>query len=64
MEYYAGIDVSLESSSVCVMDATGRIVREGKVASEPEAASWPISGWRSFASAWKPGRSPNGCTLG
>ena len=37
MEYYAGIDVSLESSSVCVMDATGRIVREGKVASEPEA---------------------------
>ena len=27
MEYYAGIDVSLESSSVCVMDATGRIVR-------------------------------------
>ena len=37
MEYYAGIDVSLESSSVCVIDATGRIVREGKVASEPEA---------------------------
>jgi transposase len=37
MDYYAGIDVSLEYSSVCVVDATGKIVREGKVASEPEA---------------------------
>jgi len=37
MEHYAGIDVSLEYSSVCVVDASGRIVREGKVASEPEA---------------------------
>jgi transposase len=37
MDYYAGIDVSLEQSSVCVVDATGKIVREAKVASEPEA---------------------------
>ena len=37
MEYYAGIDVSLGLSSVCVVDATGRIVREAEVASEPEA---------------------------
>ena len=37
MERHAGIDVSLEQSSVCVVDATGRIVREAKVASEPEA---------------------------
>ncbi len=37
MEHYAGIDVSLEQSSVCVVDATGRVVREAKVASEPEA---------------------------
>jgi transposase len=36
MDHYAGIDVSLEMSSVCVVDATGRIVREAKVASEPE----------------------------
>lgn len=36
MEHYAGIDVSLECSSVCVVDASGKIVREGKVASEPE----------------------------
>ena len=37
MEHFAGIDVSLEMSSVCVVDAAGRIVREAKVASEPEA---------------------------
>ena len=37
MEHYAGIDVSLDRSSVCVIDATGRIVREAKVPSEPEA---------------------------
>ena len=37
MEYFAAIDVSLELSSVCVVDGTGRIVREGKVASEPDA---------------------------
>jgi transposase len=37
MEQYAGIDVSLESASVCVVDANGRIMREAKVASEPEA---------------------------
>lgn len=37
MDYYAGIDVSLEESSVCVVDGTGRIFREAKVASEPEA---------------------------
>src|SRR3954471_15638849 len=37
MDYYAGIDVSLKDSSVCVVDATGRILREAKVASEPGA---------------------------
>jgi transposase len=37
MEHYAGIDVSLERSSVCVVDSSGRIIREAKVASEPEA---------------------------
>ncbi|KOF12472.1 transposase, partial [Ensifer adhaerens] len=37
MDYYAGIDVSLEQSSICVVDGSGKIVREAKVASEPEA---------------------------
>ncbi|WP_188773348.1 IS110 family transposase [Novosphingobium endophyticum] len=37
MKYYAGIDVSLECSSVCVVDSDGEIVREAKVLSEPDA---------------------------
>lgn len=41
MEYYAGIDVSLECSAVCVMDGSGKIVREVVVASEPGA----LIGW-------------------
>jgi len=41
MEHYAGIDVSLECSSVCVVDANGKILREARVASEPEA----LIGW-------------------
>src|SRR5260370_12233533 len=36
MNYYAGIDVSLEALSVCVIDASGKIFRETKVASELE----------------------------
>lgn len=41
MDHYAGIDVSLECSSVCVVEASGKIVCEGKVASEPAA----LIGW-------------------
>jgi transposase len=37
VEYFAAIDVSLGLSSVCVVGGTGRIVREAKVASEPDA---------------------------
>src|ERR1700744_1076963 len=37
MNHYAGIDVSLECSSVCIVDGSGNIVREAKVANEPEA---------------------------
>ena len=37
MEYFAGLDVSLKDTSVCIVDETGKIVREVKVASEPDA---------------------------
>ena len=37
MNYYAGIDVSLEASCICVIDANGKVIREGKVSSEPTA---------------------------
>ena len=37
MDHYAEIDVSLEQSSVCVVDASGKIIREDRVASDPPA---------------------------
>lgn len=37
MEVYIGVDVSLELSSVCVVDRAGQVIRETKVASEPDA---------------------------
>src|SRR3981189_2557722 len=39
MEYYVGLDVSLKQTSICVVDRTGLIVREGVVDSDPEAIS-------------------------
>ena len=63
MEYYSGIDVSLETASLCVVDATGRIVREAKVASEPEI----LIGWfrdlglAMTRSGLRPDRCRNGC---
>jgi transposase len=36
MDHFAGLDVSVKETSVCVVDDTGKIVREVKVASEPD----------------------------
>ena len=37
MDHFAGLDVSVKETSVCIVDDTGKIVREVKVASEPDA---------------------------
>ena len=37
MDHFAGLDVSVKETSICIVDDTGKIVREVKVASEPEA---------------------------
>src|SRR5690242_17825407 len=37
VKHFAGLDVSLDETAVCVVDEEGRIVREARVASEPEA---------------------------
>jgi transposase len=37
VEYFAGLDVSVKETSVCIIDGTGRIVREVKALTEPEA---------------------------
>jgi len=37
MEHFSGLDISVKETSVCIVDDKGRIVRELKVASEPDA---------------------------
>ena len=37
MKHYAGLDVSIKETSVCIVDNTGQVVREVKVTTEPEA---------------------------
>lgn len=49
MSHYAGIDVSLEESSVCVIDGAGKILREAKIPSDPEAL---IAWFRSLGVAF------------
>jgi transposase len=44
MKHYAGLDVSLEETAICVVDETGRIVRELRAPSEPEALVTALAG--------------------
>src|SRR5690349_12452757 len=44
MEHFAGLDVSVNETSVCIVDDGGRIVREVKVASEPDALAAVLKG--------------------
>ena len=37
MDHFVGLDVSVKETSVCIVDDTGRIVKEVKAASEPQA---------------------------
>ena len=41
MEHYVGLDVSLTMAAICIVDRTGKIEREGVVASDPEAIAAP-----------------------
>jgi len=37
MDHFAGLDVSVKETSICIVDDTGRTVRDVKVPNEPEA---------------------------
>jgi transposase len=37
MNHYAGLDISLEETSVCIVNSDGKIIRESKVATDPDA---------------------------
>jgi hypothetical protein len=64
MDHFAGLDVSVKETSVCIVDDTGKIVREVKVASEPEALVAVLKNPPTTSSglAWKPDRYRNGFT--
>lgn len=46
MEHYAGLDVSMEETAVCVIDGTGKVVAVARVASEPAALAAWLERWR------------------
>ena len=64
MEQHVGIDVSVELSSVCIVDASGKIVREAKVSSEPDVLAHSSKGLASrlLASGSKRVHCLSGCT--
>ena len=50
MEYFAGLDVSLETVNVCIVNAAGDILLEKKIAAEPAAIVHLL---KSFGSPFK-----------
>ena len=65
MDHFGGLDVSVKETSICIVDDTGRIVKEVKVASEPAALLKVLGKPRLPLQAdldWKPGRC--GCRDG
>ena len=64
MDYFAGLDVPVKEISVCIVDDTGKIVREVEVASEPEAllAVLKNSAYHFQRMDWKLGHCRNGFT--
>ena len=37
MELLVGLDVSVRATSICAVDTDGRLIRESKIETEPEA---------------------------
>ena len=64
MDHFAGLDVSVKDTSVCIVDDTGKIVRELKVASEPDALLAVLKDppTTSSGSDWKLGHCHSGCS--
>ena len=65
MDHFAGLDVSVKETSICIVDDTGKIVREVKVASEPDALLQVLKNVPITSSGldWKPGRCRNGYSV-
>ena len=42
MEFFVGLDVSLDETHICIIDEGGRIIKETRAASEPQALAKAI----------------------
>ena len=64
IKHFTGLDVSVKETSVCIVDDTGKIVREVKVASEPDALLAVLKNPVITSSGldWKPAHCRNGFT--
>ena len=62
MYHFAGLDVSVKVTSVCIVDDTGKIVREVKVASEPDALLAVLTNLPTTSNGldWEPDRCRSG----
>jgi hypothetical protein len=66
MEHYAGLDVSLRATAVCVINERGRVIIEGKI-SVNRAQLPPFSNHTQQRSSWPASRragSHHICTTG
>ena len=63
MTYFACLDVGLEETAICIIDSNGRIVRELRASSEPEALERCSPGMSvTGGSASRRVRCPPGCS--
>jgi hypothetical protein len=64
MNHFAGLDVSVKETSLCLVDDAGRIVREVRVVSEPEALLAVLTSptWHFKRIGLEAGRCRNGCS--
>ena len=65
MDHFAGLDVSVKETSICIVDDTGRIIREVRVVSEPEALLPVLTSdtYHFKRIDWKPGHCRSGCSV-
>ena len=45
MKFYVGLDVSMDSTSICVVDREGSVVSECKAATDPDAIAEALKAW-------------------
>ena len=56
MKYFAGLDVSLEETAICVVDEVGRMIKEARATSEPDALHVTLASFEFVirtSSAWR-----------